>query len=154
MSMLIGLFVGLGCLVFAAWLRAGSQRSRFWVNGGHWFVDERFALLFLPGLGAMFLGISAGQMMMLFSGSWKYAVSVVCYAVAVAGLVLIVMGMMPTSSTPKWVRPLWLRQLYAATDTKGSATADTKGAAKRGEVEKSRGTANPQKKNRKKRTRW
>lgn len=93
-------------------------------------------------------------MMMLFSGSWKYAVSVVCYAVAVAGLVLIVMGMMPTSSTPKWVRPLWLRQLYAATDTKGSATADTKGAAKRGKVEKSRGTANPQKKNRKKRTRW
>ncbi|MDO5747753.1 MAG: hypothetical protein Q4P66_08885 [Actinomycetaceae bacterium] len=100
--------IGVGCagLIISWWLRRGGPKSRFWLET-EGIVDERFAMLFTPGISALFFGMGMFQHVMWMPAALKYVLATFFALVALVGLILLIWGIFRIPY-PSWFLPQWL----------------------------------------------
>lgn len=101
------LVVGFAALILSIMFRKGTPAARNWLQTDG-IVDERFALLFIPGFAALLLGMGLSPHYALFPRVLHTPWIVLCGIVALAGLVTMVWGITHIDY-PEKIEPQWLR---------------------------------------------
>lgn len=112
MVIIIALVSGVLGLILSLALRRDTERAHKLRDTGG-IVDERFALLSIPGFSLILLGAGLLGLLVPGVGGWLGnfvgpVLMIVCGAVIVAGLYMSILGMgkgkIPEALKPKWMR--------------------------------------------------
>lgn len=101
--------VGVLCLLYSAWARAGrSARARRWMGNefGSTPNDERMTVLGLPGIGLMCFGLAAVTIPRIGLYLAVIGAPLLLLGLATLFLALMLFIPLPDAIYPRWARPL------------------------------------------------